>query len=270
MPSVTPRRLTLFAMHRVRTESGSADRDVGRAIGRRVSDTLARSSDHRLSSADLEHIGVRFHDEAAVEDDRVLIEVRSLRRFLPPGWSDHPRDGYLLLALGDTADELLDGLSTGDGDRGRLCDQLGQCHLLFRQCQRSTVLAASDQVIGSERLRQDLEEGANALGGHDDRGGTAVLIEQLPTATARHECLAVLINAEDKVRKAEWALVDAKKERHAARANYANVRGKSALFDGVEYVRCSQSGRYLKIEWDEFEIIKIEEIKFKESITLTL
>ena len=130
IPRLAPVRthLAFVPVHRLGSESGQADGHVGGPAGLRggVPDPLTAAHEHGLAGAHVERPALVLDVQAAVEDERPLVELRALPGLDPAGRRGHPREAQALLAGVDAADELLDHLGHRprrlDGRRAR--DQL--------------------------------------------------------------------------------------------------------------------------------------------------
>src|SRR5450631_2509507 len=120
-----------LAVDCVGAERRETDRDVLGAFGPAgVSDTLAGPREDRLPGVGDRWSALMINDHRAFQDQRDLVEVRSLEGLVPVGGGEHmgDRDGF---AAGvDPADMLVDDLAAGDGDTGGFADKSGHTFTL--------------------------------------------------------------------------------------------------------------------------------------------
>ena len=72
-----------------------------------------------------------------------------------------------------------------------------------------------------------------------------------------------LLQANEQVLKAEAALKEASMQREQTIAAYQAYRGNSAPMDGEEFLRCTNSNRFVRIVWRDFDIQSVTELKFE-------
>src|SRR5947208_12863963 len=134
---------SVVAVHRLRRERRQADRHVLGAVGRAVAHALAGTRVDGLAWADLQTPAVVLDDEATCEHERVLVEVRCLSGFRPPGRTRHPRDADGGFARRGAADELIDPLRQVARrlDHRRPTDELNQ--RTSSRCRTRTAAPAS-------------------------------------------------------------------------------------------------------------------------------
>src|ERR1700681_4005490 len=112
-------------MDRIRREGRHTDRDILGSLGRTVANPFALVRDDRLAGLDLDDAGLMFYPHLAIEDHRVLIEVRPLAGFGPARRTAHVSHARLGVTRIYAPDVFVDNLVSRDGNVRRGSDQLG-------------------------------------------------------------------------------------------------------------------------------------------------
>jgi hypothetical protein len=102
-------------MHRIRRKRREADRHILGAVRFRstVADPFPCGCHNRLSGAHVEGAAFVLDTQRASENDRDLLELGSLARFLPSAGGDHPRDADAGMACVYATGVLLNTLGLG-------------------------------------------------------------------------------------------------------------------------------------------------------------